>query len=963
VPSRDDQPTFISRRPPLAPPSPASDSVARILQGKVLPGDRLEHFELIEYVGGGGMGRVYRALDTRLARSVALKVLPPEQAADEETRLRFQNEAQSAARLDHDNIARVFHVGSDRNLHYIVFEFVEGVNIRALVEQQGPLSLADAVNYTLQIAEALLHAAERDVVHRDIKPSNVLITPQQRVKLIDMGLARFKQADPAVADLTASGVTLGTFDYISPEQARDPRNADARSDLYSLGCTLFFMLTGRPPFPEGTVLQKLLQHQGDQPPDVRQFRPELPEEVARFLRKMMAKDPRHRYGSPAELVDELLGMAQRIGLQPLGRDGQIWAEPSAPKVSFLHRHLPWIAPVATLVGIVLLMDLFGSFEAQRDDRHATSASSEREATPAEAPMPEDYSPQMGNLDDFDFWPTDTAEPSSPAQPSPQASPQAIEPSAPDAEPIAPEPPGGAAQGASTGSGGVLVDGMRSSPLATPGSPSPSSTAGVIAQTTGDGIATGRAIPSELPYNTLRAWPIDGGTLPGFSLEAETPPFAGQFFAGPSSAAVRPAAATPAEQVLRHLVPLVVGDGAEGGNQFATLEAACSAAVNDDVIELRFNGLREERPIRLANLHLTIRAGEGYHPVLAFRPNEIDPVKYPHSMLTLAAGSLTLKHVSLELHVPREVPAESWSLLETRGGQTVRLESCWLSICNASDQLAAYHEDVAFFRAKTAPGLDAVMGQSAAAASPPANVELMDCVARGEAVFLKVEDLQPASLLWENGLLVTTERLLTADGGEELPKIGDMVQVTLRHVTAVVRSGLCRMTDSKSAPYQLPTEIRCADSIVLAVAGKPMIVQESVQAEETLRRRIAFSGDRNFYEGIDVFWTLDDFNPDTPPQSMDFDAWRAHWGPQRENLPSRAPLVWKKPPETSRPVHLHTPDDYTLSDSGKNPGLVAASDGRNVGCQPDRLPQLPPMPPAGGKADTAKNHLSAAAVAK
>ena len=226
---------------------------------------------------------------------VALKILSPEHAADPETVARFQNEAQSAARLDHDNIARVYDVGKDRGLHYIVFEFIDGVNVRDLVESKGPLSLAEAVSYTLQVADALAHAAERNVVHRDIKPSNLLITPAGQAKLIDMGLARLREVGAAAADLTASGVTLGTFDYISPEQARDPRNTDVRSDIYSLGCTFFFMLAGQPPFLGGTMLQKLLQHQGDQPPDVRQFRPELPEDVNRILRKMLAKDPRHRY--------------------------------------------------------------------------------------------------------------------------------------------------------------------------------------------------------------------------------------------------------------------------------------------------------------------------------------------------------------------------------------------------------------------------------------------------------------------------------------------------------------------------------------------------------------------------------------------------------------------------------------------------------------------------------------------
>ncbi|MGA2034586.1 MAG: serine/threonine-protein kinase, partial [Thermoguttaceae bacterium] len=228
TPTLDAQPTVISSRTPLAAAS-VSDSANRILQGRILPGDQLGHFELLQYVGGGGMGRVFRALDTRLARSVALKVLSPEQAADRETVLRFQNEAQSAARLDHENIARVYYVGEDRGLHFIVFEFIEGVNIRELVEEKGPLPLADAVSYTFQAANALAHAAARNVVHRDIKPSNLLITPDGQVKLIDMGLARLREADNPAVDLTASGVTLGTFDYISPEQARDPRHADVRS--------------------------------------------------------------------------------------------------------------------------------------------------------------------------------------------------------------------------------------------------------------------------------------------------------------------------------------------------------------------------------------------------------------------------------------------------------------------------------------------------------------------------------------------------------------------------------------------------------------------------------------------------------------------------------------------------------------------------------------------------------------
>ena len=152
--------TVITTAPPIPAPA-ASDSVARILEGRVLPGDRIGHFELVEYVGGGGMGRVFRALDTQLGRTVALKVLPPEQAGVADTLQRFQNEAQSTARLDHENIARVYFVGKDGELSYIVFEFVEGTNVRLLVEQKGPLLLAEALSYTIQVNEALAHADGR----------------------------------------------------------------------------------------------------------------------------------------------------------------------------------------------------------------------------------------------------------------------------------------------------------------------------------------------------------------------------------------------------------------------------------------------------------------------------------------------------------------------------------------------------------------------------------------------------------------------------------------------------------------------------------------------------------------------------------------------------------------------------------------------------------------------------------
>ena len=324
--------------PPGRPATTTSD-IGQLLQGTTLGPYRLERF-----VGGGGMGAVFRAVDTTLDRIVAVKVLAGRQTDDEEMLKRFRNEAQSAARLDHENIGRVHAVGSDDGWHYIVFEYIEGTNLRDLVRDRGPFGVAATVDVAIQMADALEHASERDVVHRDIKPSNIVITPAGRARIVDMGLARLHHlADDR--DLTVSGMTLGTFDYISPEQARDPRAADVRSDLYSLGCTMFFMLTGRPPFADGTMVQKLLQHQQTPPPAVDALRPDVPARLAAIVARLMAKDPEDRYQRPAVLAADLEAFAAEAGLDTT-------SPALVPTPRRAASRLPWVVPLAGLLAVV-----------------------------------------------------------------------------------------------------------------------------------------------------------------------------------------------------------------------------------------------------------------------------------------------------------------------------------------------------------------------------------------------------------------------------------------------------------------------------------------------------------------------------------------------------------------------------------------------------------------------------------
>ncbi|RMF39832.1 MAG: serine/threonine protein kinase [Planctomycetota bacterium] len=347
--------TIISNRP-AASVGEFYQSMPLARLASLLEGRRLDHFIVEQMIGGGGMGAVFRGRDERLDRIVAIKVVPAARR-DAETLRRFRLEAQAAAKLDHPNIARVYYVGQADQWNYIVFEFIDGVNLRDLVAMHGPLSIDDAVYYTRQVAEALEHAHQRGVVHRDIKPSNILITANGVAKVVDMGLARHTAVDRSTADETASGITLGTFDYISPEQARNPRDADVRSDLYSLGCTLFYMLTGNPPFPEGTALQKLLNHGSLPPPDPRAWRDDISDQLYAIMMKLMAKQPSDRYQKPVDLVNDLMLLAEVENLPRSQTPGTILMAPTVAQRSLLETNLPWVFALAFLLGSALWLQV------------------------------------------------------------------------------------------------------------------------------------------------------------------------------------------------------------------------------------------------------------------------------------------------------------------------------------------------------------------------------------------------------------------------------------------------------------------------------------------------------------------------------------------------------------------------------------------------------------------------------
>lgn len=269
-------------------------------------------YKVMEKLGSGGMGNVYLCEHKFMRRRAAVKVLPAAKAEDPSSLERFYREARAVAALDHPNIVRAYDIDQDDKLHFLVMEYVDGASFQELIKKFGPMDITRAAHYIRQAAIGLQHAHQTaGLVHRDIKPGNVLVDRTGIVKVLDMGLARFFHDEEDVLTKKYDESVLGTADYLAPEQALDSHGVDIRADIYSLGATFYFLLTGVTPFSEGTVAQKLIWHQTRQPKPVRTGRPEVSAELAAVVEKMMAKDPAQRYQTPAEVVEALAPWTQQ----------------------------------------------------------------------------------------------------------------------------------------------------------------------------------------------------------------------------------------------------------------------------------------------------------------------------------------------------------------------------------------------------------------------------------------------------------------------------------------------------------------------------------------------------------------------------------------------------------------------------------------------------------------------------
>ena len=277
----------------------------------------LGKYKLLGHIGAGGMSSVYLAEHTLMRRLRAIKVLPRNRVDDSSYLERFHREAQATAALDHPNIVRAYDVDNQGKTHYLVMEYVPGRDLMTIVKDDGPLDYVSAAKYIYQSALGLQHAHDAAMVHRDVKPANLLVDESDSIKILDMGLALMNEDQSELAGLTDkhNEKVLGTADYLAPEQALNSHNIDSRADIYGLGCTLYYVLAGHPPFPEGTLAQRIAQHQTKMPPDIRLDRTDLPETLGSICFKMLQKNPDHRYQSANEVASDLESWLSTQGVE------------------------------------------------------------------------------------------------------------------------------------------------------------------------------------------------------------------------------------------------------------------------------------------------------------------------------------------------------------------------------------------------------------------------------------------------------------------------------------------------------------------------------------------------------------------------------------------------------------------------------------------------------------------------
>ncbi len=884
---------------------PSTESEFQHFRGEL--GLMVGHFRIVDRIRSGGMGAVFKALDTRLNRIVAIKILPPGQSRDPAAVQRFKNEAQAAAQLDHENIARVFYIGEEDGLNFIAFEFVQGTNIRELIQQHRRLPLEDAVNYTLQIASALLHTSAQGIVHRDIKPSNIIITPGGRAKLVDLGLARTERPGTG-DDLTVPGTTLGTFDYISPEQAYDPRTADIRSDIYSLGCTLYHMLTGEPPYPEGTVMQKLLQHQGDDAPDPVGKNRRVPEGLSAVTRKMMAKEPRRRYQTAEQLMRDLMLVAGSMGLRSVSPEGLLWMSSTAARGPFWERHLAWMATVAALLAMVGYLEYGRDPAPNSPPRPHESAQAEAKGPLVAANLPNRQKQSDKETEVHPVIPASVAE--TPEETVTEVVPVPLKPPAPSATS---SPAALLTMNGTVAFGPAMTDGQHGlQPLFNP-----------------DTLTKlGPELLSSKAVAVVESVKVEPPLVPEIPL--------------PSENSVKPALPAPPADLLAS-APIVMRSSFGPPQMMSTLAAACAQADDGTVIELRYNGARTEGPLRISK-KVTIVAGKGFRPKVEFVPrNELADGDLTR-MITVTSGALEMVGIDLEMSPDDLVRTEFWSFFTLHRPDSLRLKSVTLTLRNPRQLPAAFIELPAGLSSSMAD-----MGVESMARSP-LRIEMEGSLIRGSSDFLLTRTLEPLRVELRDSVVAIQGSLLHSRG-EMQPRASEAkVELSLDHLTAALGKGVLQLECGDSTRRVLPVQISASNSIISTPTGDPLISMSGNLPAAEYRRMLAWSGQKNFYDQVRSFWTTTSTQAGKDqPEVLDFAGWQKFWGPAADVDPRATPVIWRVYWESRSFADL-SPADFALDRASNNPAVSGASTRNDAGADLDALQKLgirPVASPASG----------------
>jgi len=861
---------------------------------------RLGHFQIVQRIGCGGMGSVFQAVDERLQRTVALKVLAPHVARDSQTVQRFQNEARAAARLDHDSIAGVYYVGQDQGLHFIAYEFVAGTNLRDLIQQNQHMSPADTVNLALQIATALKQMAAAGVTHRDIKPSNIIVNADQRSKLVDLGLAR-KQETDSVGDLTSAGTTMGTFDYIPPEQAKDPRQVDVRSDIYSLGCTLYHMLTGEPPYPEGTMLQKLLDHQGKEPPNPAAKNRRVPANLSDVVRRMMASQPKDRYQNPDQLIRDLMSVARTLGMRSLSTEGLIWAPAKRSARQFWERHLGWMSTAAALVLIVFLLQHFPQLGQQ-------------------ASQPAPAQPQIGSSTGGGLPQVSTDSEPSPGQPNAGANDSLV----PFPDSVVAPPEAVANSNVGTGADPAVIAQIfeRILPLIEP-----------------------RRFPTELPFGRS----TDAPTVAPM-VDSDEPGGAVGVPSGTGTVATaRPATdagglttagPNPLDQTVVPPVTLYTGNDAR---TFNTLEAACSAATDGDVIELAYHGRRAqdnlEKPLQITEKKVVIRSRSGYRPIITFG-SEVATAVSDTRMITLNGGSIEFVNVDLQMLVNDATQTDLWALFSLQDARQIRLQGVTLQVVNPTQRPAAVIEIAGGFD-------DPAQVKMPSEDTPPRelSVVLSECVVVAESDLFRVRRVKPGRLELTNAALTVQGVMLRLVDGTAMPRENAELELKLDHTTCHIDDSLVRVRCDQMPAAVLPLQFVATNNVFSSAdQTTPLIFMDGeAGAEDFLQLISTWYGSHNCYDGFTTFWLARNAEGDNNLIDLDFAAWQQRWLQQadsEDSQASNAPIPWSIAwrEQSMQEVSLLS---FILDTSRqtRNPAVNAAEE-LNVGAELGRLPAIP-----------------------